>query len=40
VIVKMIQRGGDAEMTDRFRRASLLAQGNGNTDAFFMCDRK
>jgi hypothetical protein len=40
MIVKTIKSSGDAEMADRFRRASLLAQSNGSSDAFFMCDRK
>ncbi len=39
-IVKTIKGSGDDEMADRFRRASLLAQSNGSSDAFFMCDRK
>lgn len=40
IILKTIQSSGDAEMADRFRRASLLAQSSGSSDAFFMCDRK
>jgi len=39
-IVETIKSSGDEELVDRFRRASLLAQSSGSSDAFFMCDRK
>jgi hypothetical protein len=39
-IVNVIKTSGNDDLSDRFRRASLLAQSNGSSDAFFMCDRK
>jgi hypothetical protein len=39
-IVATIQSSGNDEMADRFKRASLVVQGNGSSDAFFTCDRK